>query len=130
MLPRLRLALTVLLAIAAPSLGYAVPQPDRSLAPPARIALIVIEVPGCFYCRVFHRDVRPLYEASPRAREVPMRFLDLDAAKAIQLAFERPIDVLPTVVLFRGGREVTRITGYLPPKNFVRVVNHLLSRLR
>ncbi len=92
------------------------------------MALIVIEVPGCFYCRLFRRDVHPAYEASLRAREVPMRFLDLDAAKARQLAFDRPIDTLPTVVLFRNGREVSRIPGYMAPDNFVRLINYLLSR--
>jgi thioredoxin-related protein len=130
MLHRLRLILSGLLIVAAPSLGHAVQHIDMTLAPRTPLALIVIEVPGCFYCRVFRRDVQPAYEASTRAREVPMRFLDLASAKALQLAFERPIEVLPTVVLFRGGREVSRIPGYLPPEGFVRVINNLLSRVR
>ncbi len=94
------------------------------------MALVVIEAPGCFYCRLFRRDVLPAYEASTRAREVPMYFLDLKAAQARQLAFERPIDVLPTTVLFRNGHEVSRVPGYLAPQNFVRVINYLLSRMR
>ncbi len=68
------------------------------------------------------------YEASLRTREVPMRFLDLEAAKARRLAFDRPIDVLPTVVLFRNGREMSRITGHMAPENFVRAINKLRSR--
>jgi thioredoxin-related protein len=128
MLRPLRLILTVLLTVAAPALGHARQHADPLARPRAHMALIVIEEPGCFYCRLFRRDVRPAYEASQRARDVPMRFLDLKAAKARRLAFERPIDILPTVVLFRDGREVSRIPGYMAPKNFVRVIDYLLSR--
>jgi thioredoxin-related protein len=124
-----RLSLTLLLLATAPRLGHAVPHADTGSAQRARMALIVIEVPGCFYCRLFRRDVGPAYEASPRAREVPMHYLDLEAAKARRLAFQRPIDVLPTVVLLRNGREVERIAGYMAPENFIRVINYLLSRM-
>lgn len=123
-----RILLAMLLAVGAPALGYARQEPLADPQPEANMTLIVIEAPGCFYCRLFRRDVRPAYEASLRAREVPMLFLDLKAAKTRQLAFDRPIDVLPTVVLFRNGREVSRIPGYMAPKNFVRVINYLLSR--
>jgi thioredoxin-related protein len=116
--------------VAAPRLGHSVPHADADAASRSGMALIVIEVPGYFYCRLFRRDVHPVYEASTRARVVPMRFLDLEAASARQLAFERPIDVLPTVVLFRNGREVNRIAGYMAPHNFIRVINHLLSQMR
>jgi len=128
MLRSLRLLLAMLLAIGASAPGQARQHPLPDPQPGASMALIVIETPGCFYCRLFHRDVRPAYEATARAREVPMLFLDLKAAKARQLALDRPIDVLPTVVLFRNGREVSRIPGYMAPDNFVRVINYLLSR--
>jgi len=128
MLRRLRVILAVVLVVAVPALARAVQHELLDPRPRSDTTLIVIEVPGCFYCRLFRRDVRPAYEATARAREVPMRFLDLEAAKARRLAFDRPIDVLPTVVVFRNGREVSRIPGYLAPKNFVRVINYLLSR--
>ena len=129
MLRHVRLPLTLLLVLAAPGYGHAVRHADTNAASRARMALIVIEVPGCFYCRLFRRDVHPAYESSPPARAVPLRFLDLEAARARQLVFERPIDVLPTVVLFRNGREVSRIAGYMAPENFIRTINYLLSRM-
>jgi thioredoxin-related protein len=129
MLRHVRLALLCLLTAYAPSVGHAVQHADALEPPPGSMSLIVIEKPGCFYCRLFRRDVGPAYEATPRAREVPMRYLDLKAAKARQLAFDRPIEVVPTVVLFHNGREVERIAGYMAPENFVRVINYLLSRL-
>lgn len=128
MLRRLRVILAVVLVAAVPVLAHAVQHDPPDPRPQTGTTLIVIEVPGCFYCRLFRRDVRPAYESTARARDVPMHFLDLEAAKARQLAFDRPIDVLPTVVLFRHGREVSRIPGYMAPENFVRVINYLLSR--
>ena len=130
MLRQVRLALSLLLTLATPELGRASQHPDRVPAPQPLMALVVIEAPGCFYCRLFRRDVRPAYEATPRAREVPMHFLDLKAAEARQLSFERPIDVMPTAILLRNGREVSRVPGYMAPQNFVRVINYLISRTR
>ncbi len=121
------LAIVVLLAIAPLSRGHAIHEPTPVLPAPA-MRLIVIEVPGCFYCRLFRRDVLPLYEASPRGREIPMLVLGLETAKARRLAFARPINVLPTVVLFRAGKEIGRIPGYMAPDIFLRSINYLLLR--
>jgi len=122
------LAIAVLLAIAPLSRGHAVQHAETSARPASAMMLIVVEVPGCFYCRLFRRDVLPLYEASPRAREIPMLVLGLETAKARRLAFARPINVLPTVVLFRAGKEIGRIPGYMAPDIFFRSINYLLSR--
>jgi thioredoxin-related protein len=127
-MPARVIPLAILLALAPLSRGHAVqhaPLPTRSTSV---MMLVVIEVPGCFYCRLFRRDVLPLYEASPRARDIPMLVLDLKTAKARKLAFARPIDVLPTVVLLRAGKEIGRIPGYMAPDIFFRSINYLLSR--
>ena len=125
---RVPLAIAVLLAFAPLSRGYAVQHAETSARPASAMQLIVIEIPGCFYCRLFRRDVLPLYEASPRARAIPMLVLDLKAAKARRLAFASPINVLPTVVIFRAGREIGRIPGYMAPEIFFRSIDYLLSR--
>jgi thioredoxin-related protein len=127
---RARLAIAVLLALAAAPAAHAVQHFDASVQPASRMELIVIEVPGCYYCRVFRRNVLPIYESSPHAREVPMRMLDRKAAVARGLAFSRPIDVIPTVVLFRDGKEAARIAGYRPPENLLRYINALISLQR
>jgi len=128
---RARLALAAILAaVASTPAVHAVQHIDTSALPAPRMELIVIEVPGCFYCRVFRRNVLPAYESSPRAREVPMRMLDRKAATARGLAFSRPIDVIPTVVLFRDGKEAGRIAGYLAPKQLLRYINGLISLQR
>jgi thioredoxin-related protein len=125
MLPRVRIAIAALLAIAPAAGGRAAL--ETSALPAPRLQLLVIEVPGCFYCRLFHREVAPAYEASPRARELPLRFLDLRAAKALKLALDRPIDVVPTAVVLRDGKEVGRISGYPGRDNFMQTISYFLS---
>jgi thioredoxin-related protein len=125
MLPRVRLAIAALLAIAPAAGGRAAL--ETSALPAPRLQLLVIEVPGCFYCRLFHRDVVPVYEASPRAQELPLRFLDLKVVKALKLALDRPIDVVPTAVVLRDGKEVGRIAGYPGRDNFMQAISYFLS---
>ncbi len=130
MLRFVQLAIAVAFAVVSVPRAYAVQDFKTPALPIPKMQLIVIEVPGCFYCRLFRRDVLPAYEASPRAREVPMHFLDLKAAAARQLSFSHPIDVVPTVVLFRGGEEVGRISGYPGRDNFLRSINYLVAQQR
>jgi len=90
--------------------------------------LLVLEVPGCLYCRVLRRDVLPAYEISPRAREVPIRFVDLNDIDDDRIGLTSPVDIVPTVVLMRDNKEVGRITGYLGPESFFHSVNHLMNQ--
>ncbi len=91
------------------------------------IELVVFEVDGCNYCRLFRRDVLPAYTLSPRAGEVPIRFVDLnDGTGGIRLT--SPIDVVPTAVLVRNNRETGRISGYSGPESFFQLMRYLLTR--
>jgi len=91
------------------------------------VELVVFEVDGCNYCRLFRRDVLPAYMMSPRAGDVPIRFVDLnDGTGGIRLTSQ--IDVVPTAVLVRNNRESGRITGYSGPESFFQLMRYLLSR--
>lgn len=108
--------------------GHAARSVD-SLSLPAGddVELIVFEVDGCNYCRLFRRDVLPAYMMSPRAGEVPIRFVDLnDGSGGVRLTSQ--IDVVPTAVLVRNNRETGRITGYSGPESFFQLMRYLLTR--
>jgi thioredoxin-related protein len=92
------------------------------------LELVVFEAPGCIYCRIFRRDVLPAYSASPRAREVPLRFVDVNEIDRNRLGLAEPISSVPTFVLMRGGREEGRIAGYTGPESFFHLVGHLIGR--
>jgi Thioredoxin-like domain len=91
------------------------------------VELVVVEAPGCIYCHLFHRDVVPVYERSPRAQTVPMRFIDLNEAAFAALALDRPIESVPTVLVLRGRQEIGRIPGYIGPSNFFQTIDRLLD---
>lgn len=132
---RPRLAAVALLALL-PALGAMIAAPPASHA--ARpfetgsidsgdMELVVLEVANCLYCRLFRRDVLPKYEASPRARRVPIRFVDLNDAEADKLGLDGPVLIVPTVVFVKGRREIGRVPGYVGPENFFHAVNHLIG---
>ncbi len=91
------------------------------------VELVVVEVPGCIYCGIFRRDVLPSYQASPRAKTVPLRFLDLNDEAADRLDLSAPVTVVPTVLVLENGREIGRITGYTGPENFFHSINAALA---
>lgn len=92
------------------------------------LQLVVLEAPGCSYCNLFRRYVVPAYETSPRARDVPIKIIDLNDAAYDKLGLDGPVDTVPTTVLMQNNREVGRIPGYLGPENFFHAVNHLMAR--
>lgn len=93
----------------------------------ARDELVVYEIPSSAYCKLFRRDVVPAFERSSRARTLPMRFVDLSLDGVSQDGLDAPVNVVPTVVLMRDGREAGRITGYTGPESFFHLVSHMLG---
>lgn len=89
--------------------------------------LVVMEAPGCDYCTLFRRDVLPSYAASERAKDVPIRFVDINDESASALGLDSPIDVVPTFVVLRNNHEIGRIPGYVGPEFFFHTINHLLA---
>ncbi len=111
-----------------------VPKPARAaldLSSPALIRseleIVVVEATDCIYCHLFRRDVWPTYEASQRARAVPMRFLDLNSKAVTELALEGPIESVPTALVLRNGQEVGRIPGYVGPEIFFHSIDRLIA---
>lgn len=88
----------------------------------ARLELIVIEVKGCKICALVRDEIQPAYERTPRAREVPLRYLDITSVDETRLGLIAPVDVVPTIVLMRDGQEVDRVSGYTGPKNFLEAI--------
>ncbi len=89
--------------------------------------LVLFETRDCLYCRLFDRHVTPAYLASPWQRRAPLKRVNLFRQGSGGYGLSAPITVLPTVVLFRDGREVGRITGFTGKPRFFQLVRHLLG---
>lgn len=125
-------ALVVAAAVAAIPLtsGTARQHTEMAVHLAPQLEVVVIESTDCVYCVLFRRNVLSTYEDSPRARDVPLRYLDLDQVMARRVVLAEPIFVVPTVLVLRDNVEVGRIPGYMAWDDFVRSINYLLARER
>lgn len=87
--------------------------------------LLVFETENCPYCFIFRRDVAPGYMRSSRAKDVPLRYINVRETDVSKLKLNAPLTMVPTVVFMKNGREVDRISGYMGPEPFF----HMVSRL-
>jgi thioredoxin-related protein len=119
--------------MAALLVGAAAPRVDAALdarEPSARsgLELLVFQVEGCHICDLVQTRIRPAYERSPKAAEMPMRFVDVNAIDEGSIGLATPITLVPTIVLMRDGREVGRLAGYTGPELFFEALTHMLDR--
>ncbi|MCB1521595.1 MAG: thioredoxin family protein [Hyphomicrobiaceae bacterium] len=135
-----RLAVTAVLAgIAALAAGLPAERQAAAAPPPISgpptsampqsetLQIVVFEAPGCIYCSLFRRHVEPAYAASPRAQNMPMRFIDLNAPDAERVGIATPVDTVPTAILLQNNREIGRVPGYVGPEIFFHAINHILA---
>jgi thioredoxin-related protein len=123
----LAFAFFFLLAPVALDRGHAGIDLETGALPEGDLELVMVEAEGCIYCALFRRDVMPTYETSKRGKEVPMRFLDINDLEESALETDGPVDLVPTVVLFKDHKEVGRIAGYLGPEGFFHALNRLMT---
>ncbi len=71
--------------------------------------------PWCAPCRAF----APSFAAAARQLEPHLRLAKVDTEAQPNLAARHAIRSIPTLVAFRGGREVQRISGALPLPQFL-----------
>ena len=107
--------------------GFAGVDPDAPVPHFSNLQLVVMEAPGCTYCDIFRRDVLPSYEASEQAKDMPVRFVDVNDLPKTQIELQSQIDILPTFVIVKNNAEIGRIPGYVGPEDFFHSVSYLLS---
>ena len=80
--------------------------------------LLMIEQAGCYYCRVFNRDVAPVYEASEEGRIAPLVHVQLRGPMPEGVTLSSTPFVTPTFILIGpDGVEIERLTGF-PGEDF------------
>ena len=91
--------------------------------------LLMIEQHGCYYCRVFNRDIAPAYEKSDLGAIAPLESAQLrgDLPEGVSLA--SPPVVTPTFILLdAGGQEIERLTGFPGEDFFWPYVTDMLTK--
>lgn len=66
--------------------------------------------PWCGPCKTFG----PVFESAAKEWEPKLRFAKLNTESQQNIAARWHIQSIPTLILFKGGKEVTRLSGALP----------------
>ncbi|MCC5957196.1 MAG: hypothetical protein JJU07_13945 [Natronohydrobacter sp.] len=82
------------------------------------LRLLMIEQAGCYYCRVFNRDIAPVYETSIEGQIAPLVHAQLRGPLPEGITLASTPFVTPTFILIGpDGIEIERLTGF-PGEDF------------
>lgn len=99
-------------------------------AQPGRAAeLVMFEQAGCAWCRMFDREIAPVYSKTPEGLRAPLRRVDIDGALPADLRFIQVERLTPLFVLTDKGREIGRIRGYPGEDHFWGLLGVLIKKL-
>lgn len=96
----------------------------------AEMTLLMVEQPGCVYCKQWNDEISAKYPRTEEGRAAPLRRIDLHAATPDDVTLDRPALFTPTFVLLRDRREVGRIEGYPGEDFFWGLLGTLLTQAK
>lgn len=68
----------------------------------------------CGPCKMFG----PIFEEVSNSSDI--NFIKLDVDKSSEIAREYGVMTIPTIILFKDGKEVKRYTGFIPKEEFMK----------
>lgn len=83
----------------------------------ADLRLIMVEQPGCIYCRAWDDEISAIYPLTDEGKAAPLTRIQLREPVPDDVSFTRPAAFTPTFVLLDDGVEIGRIEGY-PGQDF------------
>jgi hypothetical protein len=91
--------------------------------------LLYVYEPGCPYCRLWDREIAPVYPKTAEAKRAPLQAIDRHDPALATLSLAGPVRYTPTFVLMENGAELGRIEGYPGEDFFWGRLATLLERL-
>ncbi len=84
--------------------------------------LIMFKTSICNHCAVFDHDVATLYNNNTLSQKAPLVNVNLDDAGTGKYHLSRPLEVVPTFVVMKNGKEVGRLSGVIDKFMFLAFV--------
>jgi hypothetical protein len=94
-------------------------------ADPSALKLLMVDEPGCRYCRLFDAEIGGRYPKTAEGRFAPLVKV---RRKSPELAGLNPVIYTPTFILVRRREELGRITGYPGQTYFFPELDQLLAQ--
>ncbi len=87
--------------------------------------LVMFESPVCGSCKLFKREVLPIYAESPAGKVFPLWVAEMGGKVPFRL--NEPVTFTPTFIWVDNGVEVGRFAGYHGKEKFFSIVNKAAS---
>ncbi len=84
--------------------------------------LIMFKTSICNHCAVFDQEVASLYKTHSLAKKAPWINVNLDDAGTGKYHLRKPIDMVPTFVVMKNGKEIGRLPGVIDKFMFLAFV--------
>ncbi|GAA6212236.1 hypothetical protein NBRC116602_19770 [Hyphomicrobiales bacterium 4NK60-0047b] len=88
----------------------------------ATYELIMFKTSICNHCAVFDQDVAELYKSHSFAKKAPWVNVNLDDAGTGKYHLSKPIEIVPTFIVMKNGKEVRRLSGIVDKFMFLAFV--------
>ena len=91
-----------------------------------KFELIIFETSLCNHCAVFDADIAKLYKSHSLAKKAPMVKVNLDEVGTGRYHLQKPIEIVPTFVVMKNGKEIGRMSGMVNKFAFLAFVRDKL----
>lgn len=96
---------------------------DAQVLRSAEPVLVDFWAPWCGFCQLMRREV----ESIARVFAGRLRVFMVNVDQNRSLAAQYDIFGIPELIIFRGGQEVTRVTGYKEKTELIKIINKAIS---
>jgi len=108
-------------------LAVSVAGPAAARAAEPDVTLVMVEQPGCHYCRAWHAEIGPAYPKTDLGAFAPLRIEQMRALPDDLDLDRRVVFTPPFVVVDGAGAELGRIEGYPGQDFFWPLLEQLLA---
>ena len=91
------------------------------------VELIMVEQPGCVYCRQWNKDLAPIYPKTEAGQFAPLQHIQLSDLRTSAIDLRSPVIFTPTFLLVDGNVEIGRLEGYASEDFFWPMLELLLE---